>query len=70
MVGIRIHRMPTEVVVTLPPGPDRRSESRKQELVYRPGKTRVEVDLDGVAGTFEGETSASYSGPGIDGVGR
>lgn len=65
-LGYMLYGRPSEVVVTLP-GPDGKPELRKGKLVYKPGKARVEVDLDGVAGTFEGELSGTYTGPGLDG---
>ncbi|HRG95603.1 MAG TPA: hypothetical protein PLR99_05080 [Polyangiaceae bacterium] len=65
-LGYMLYGRPTEVVATLP-GPDGKPELRRGTLVYKPGKTRVEVDLDGVAGSFEGELSGTYTGPGLDG---
>jgi hypothetical protein len=65
-LGYMLYGRPSEVVATLP-GPDGKPELRKAKLVYKPGKTRVDVDLDGVAGSFEGELSGTYTGPGLDG---
>ncbi len=67
-LGYMLYGSPTEVMVTFPAVPGAQPETRKQKFKYVPGRTVIEIALDGVAGTYEGELNGTHSGPGIDGV--
>lgn len=66
-LGYMLYGSPNEVTVTLDAPPGKAPETRSAKLSFKPGKTRVEVDLDGAGGTFEGELFSTYTGPGLDG---
>ncbi len=67
-LGYLLYGAPKEIVVTLPAVNGATPETRNKKFSYKRGLTKVEIPLDGAAGTFDGELSGSHSGMGIDGV--